>query len=350
MIEFPTVAREFRSLINRRTQLMTFLGSLFAATGIFLENVLKGGLPVSMRGVNEYIFGFYALMLMVPTLILALRMARLHGGMVLNGILFARLMQDQDFTRPGDPQRAARHNFLGVAFLQFLLMNLIGGFSATVLALACDVTFALAVLVGLVVFTIWMALYFRFHHQAVAFAFRKIDTEPCGPCNREEWRNHISTSLEDANSGMLADIGFVGLIMFSVFEKLSGLGEVKEENAGEAYKVLQTYGPWIYTGLMVMTCVFGLFMYLRVRLAIGSFSLQLDPTDRPFRPLRLTDSLLGYLLLAFLFTVSVHLLLILSFPDLEKSRVVLLVDAVALALAVAAEQITITIADRRTAP
>jgi hypothetical protein len=44
--------------------------------------------------------------------------------------------------------------------------------------------------------------------------------------------------------------------------------------------------------------------------------------------------------------VALHLLLILTFPDLEKSRVVLLVDAVAFALAVAAEQITITVAGR----
>ena len=70
MIEFSTVTREFKSLVHRRRQLMTFLGSLFAATGLFLHNVLKGKLPIALEGLKEYVFAFYALMLMVPALIL----------------------------------------------------------------------------------------------------------------------------------------------------------------------------------------------------------------------------------------------------------------------------------------
>src|SRR5437016_3803947 len=136
MIDYQTVTREFRSLVHRRRELMTFLGSVFAASGIFLHNALKGSLPPSLVGLKDYLFIFYAVLLMVPTLILALRMAKLHGGMVLNGILYARLMQGQIFTRAGDPRRAARHNFLGVSFLQFVLMDLLAAFSATVLAVA----------------------------------------------------------------------------------------------------------------------------------------------------------------------------------------------------------------------
>jgi hypothetical protein len=348
MIEFPTVSREFRSLVHRRQELVTFLGVVFAATGIFLQNVLQGKLPPALQGMQEYIFAFYALMLMVPTLILALRMARLHGGMVLNGILYARLMQEQDFTARGDPQRAARHNFLSVAFLQFVQMDLIAGFSAAILALGLGADLVGAVLVGVVVALVWLGLYFRFHHQAVRFALSKIATDTCGPVERKDWREHLSSSLEGANTGMLADIGFVGLIMFSMFEKLSGLGEIRKEPAGPAYGHVLAYGPWIFTTLMVVTCLFGLLTYLRVRLAIGQFSLQLDPTDRPFRPLRLTDSLLGYLLLAFLFTVSLHLLLLLGLPDLDSNRPLLLgIDAAALLLAVAAEQLTLVVAGRR---
>src|SRR6516165_1789630 len=106
MIDFQTVTREFRSLVRRRRELMTFFGSVFAVSGIFLHNALKGSLPLSLRPMQGYVFVFYAVMLMVPTSILALRMAKLHGGMVLNGILYARLMQEQSFTRPGDPRRA----------------------------------------------------------------------------------------------------------------------------------------------------------------------------------------------------------------------------------------------------
>jgi hypothetical protein len=346
MIEFATVSREFHSLVHRRSQLMTFLGSVFAATGIFLHNVLRGTLPPTLRGLQEYVFAFYALMLMVPTLILALRMAKLHGGMVLNGMLFARLMQEQNFTRKGDPQRAARHNFFSVAFQQFVLMALIAGFSATILALALDASLLLALGVGVGVALLWVALYFRFHHQAVAFAWSRIATDKCGLFDEKEWKEHVSTSLEDANSGLLSDIGFVGLIMFSAFEKLSSLGEITPENAGRAYNDIQTYGPWVYAILMVVTCLFGLFLYLRVRVAIGSFCLQLDPSDRPFRPLKLTDSLLGYLLLAFLFAVSLHVLLTVALKE-SQPAVLFVCDGAALLVAIIAEQLTLVIAGRR---
>src|SRR5438874_454451 len=165
MIEFTTVTREFRSLVHRRRMLMTFLGSVFAATGVLLHNVLVGKLPRELSPIRQYIFSLYALMVMVPALILALRMARLHGGMTLNGILYARLMQEQDFTGKGDPQRAARHNFFGVSFLQFLLMDLFAGASATLLALSLDANLLLAALIGAGVFVVWLGLYFRFHRQ-----------------------------------------------------------------------------------------------------------------------------------------------------------------------------------------
>jgi hypothetical protein len=348
MIEFNTVTREVRSLVHRRRMLMTFLGSLFVATSLFLHNVLKGKLPHGLEPIKEYIFTFYALIVMVPTLLLGLRMARLSAGMTLNGILYARLMQDQDWTRRGDPQRAARHNPLGVSFVQFLQMNLFAGASATLLAISLDAHLLVSIGVGVAVFGLWLAMYFRGHHKAVDFAMQKIASEPCAPFERKEWLTHVSTSMEDANAGLLADVGFVGLIMFSVFEKLTGLTEITRENAGSAYQDVQTYGPWVYCVLMLVTCLFGMFVYLRVRVAIGGFSLQLDPTDQPFRPLRLTDSLLGYMLLAFLFVVALHLVLTLALPEMKRSLVALLaVDVVAFALAVAAEQWTIVVAGRR---
>jgi hypothetical protein len=347
MIDFQTVTREFRSLVHRRRNLMTFLGSVFATTGILLQNVLGGKLPASLEDVQDHIFAFYALVLMVPTLILALRMARLHGGMVLNGILYARLLQDQAFTKRGDPRKAARHNLLGVSFLQFLLMSLIGGFSATILVVAILANLFPALLTGLVVVVALLLWYFRFHAKAVTFAFQKIASEPCGPVEREAWQEHVSASLEDANNGMLAEIGFVGLIMFSMFEKISSLGGISKKSAGPAYEDIQHYGPWIATSLMLTTCVFGMVVYLRVRVAVGSFSLQLDPSDRPFRPLRLTDSLLGFLLLVFLFTVSLHMLLLLLLPGWDQNKAIILgMDATAFILAVLAEQLTLAYAAR----
>jgi hypothetical protein len=354
MIDFTTVSREFRGLVERRRELFTFLGSVFAAMGLFLQNTLQGGLPESLASVQQHIFAFYALVLMVLSLILALRMAKLHGGMVLNGILFARLMQEQDFTRKGDLARAARHNWFGVSFLQFILVDLIG-FSATILALALSSPFWPAFCWGVGVFVLWVLLYFRFHHQARGFAFRKIAAEPCAPFNRNDWEGHISSSLQQANQGMIAEIAFAGLMVFSVFEALSGLGKIKPGDTDLATDLVQSHGPLVYSTLMFATCLLELIIYLRVRVASGAFCVQLDPTDRPFRPLRLTDSLLGYFVLAFLFAVSVHIFLILLSPHLAlmvpelhlRPPVLPAIDAAAIALAVSAEQITLVVVGRR---
>jgi len=348
MIDFTTVSREFRGLVERRRELFTFLGSVFAAMGLFLQNTLQGGLAGSLGAVQQHIFALYALVLMVLSLILALRMAKLHGGMVLNGILYARLMQEQDFTRKGDPLRAGRHNWFGVSFLQFVLVDLIASFSATILALALSSPFWPAFCWGAGVFVLWVLLYFRFHHQARGFAYRKIASEPCAPFNRNDWEGHISSSLQQANQGMIAEIAFAGLMVFSVFEALSGLGKINPGDTDLATDVVKTHGPLVYSTLMLVTCLLELVIYLRVRVAAGAFCVQLDPTDRPFRPLRLTDSLLGYLVLAFLFAVSVHINLILLSPQLTLILPELLgIDAAALALAVLAEQITLVVVGRR---
>ena len=347
MIEFANASREFRSLIGRRRELQTLLGSVFAGLGIFLQNTLQGGLPESLGSVKRHLFAFYAIMLMAPCLILALRMARLHGGLVLNGILLAQLTQNRSFTRPLNVTKSARHNFVGVSFLQFVLMDMIAGFSTTILGLALQLKMLYALLAGGAVVVVWMTLYFRFHRRAAKYALRKVREEACGDFDREAWEAHVSGSLEDANLGLNADVAFVGLIVFSVFETLSGLGQMKVGPIDIAPDLILLYGPKAYVGLMMVTCLMGMVGYLRVRVAIGKFSLMLDPTDHPFQPLRLTDSLLGYLTVAFLFTVSLHLLLGLFIPSLDKDNPTLLViDAATLLTCLLVEQTTLVIAGR----
>lgn len=345
MIDFTTVSREFRSLVSRRRGLITFLGSIFAALGIFLQNVLQGNLPPSLKSFENYAFASYAVLLLVPSLILSLRIAKLHGGMVLNGILYARLMQTQEFTRKGDPNRAARHNFLGVSFLIFLLVDLIAGFSSALLVLALGFSPAPAAAAGLAIVILWLLFYFHFHRQAARFALKKTFADHCAPFDRNEWEAHVAGSLEDTNHDMIGIIAFVGLIVFSVFESLSGLGQVRVLRADLASADIQQHGPTLYAVLMLVTSLMGMVTYIRLRVAVGNFSLQIDPSDRPFRPFRLTDSLLGYMLLAFLLAISLHVLL---FPALERQLQLLVgLDAAVFLLALAAEQITLVVAARR---
>ena len=151
MIDFQTVTKEFRSLITRRQELITFLGSVFAASGVFLENTLQGSLPESLANIKEHIFFVYAMMLVVPSLILALRMARLHAGMTLNGMLYAKLMEDQTFTKKGNVEKASRHNVVGVSYIQFLLADFLAAFSTTILGLALSLSLPTALVLALAI-------------------------------------------------------------------------------------------------------------------------------------------------------------------------------------------------------
>jgi hypothetical protein len=195
----------------------------------------------------------------------------------------------------------------------------------------------------------WLGLYLWFHNKAAAFAMHKAAAEGCAPFTREEWEGHAAGSLEDGNHDMITILALVGLIVFSAFEGLSGLGRAGATPGLDLpAQQVQDYGPAAYGLLMVVTCFFGMVTYIRLRVAIGQRSLELDPTDQPFRPLRLTDSLLGYMLLAFLFAVSLGFLLLSFFPgDQPPWAVVLGVPAAAFVLAVAAEQVTLVVTGKR---
>ncbi len=342
MIDFTIVSREFRSVVARRREMLTFLGSVFAALGVFLQNVLHGDLPAALKPMEGHFFATFAVMLMAPSLILSLRMARLHAGMVINGVFYARLMQEQDYARRGDPQRAARHRWTSASFLTFVLVDVIAGFSTALLSLALNFSPLVAVGVGASTGLLWLALYLRFHHNAAKFALAKIERDACAPFSRDEWEAHAGGSLEDVNQDMIGVIAFVGLIMFSMFECLSGLG-AKGASTDLAEGDVQRWGPLLFTLLMLVTCVLGLVTYLRLRVALGNFALQLDPGDRPFRAFRLTDSLLGYMLLCFLFAISLHVLL---FPYVP-TKTLLIIDAVGFFAALAVEQVLLMIAGRK---
>lgn len=349
MLDFTTVTREFRGLVDRRREIFTFLGSAFAAMGIFLANALEGKLPESLKAVQEHLFAFYALVLMVISLILALRMAKLHAGMVLNGVLYARLLQEQTFTRPGNPQRAAKHNLFGVSFIQFVLVDLIAGYSTVILLLALDQEPLWAVAVGAGIVLVWLWFYFRFHSKAVEFAHQKIANEPTGPVVRESWREHVSLSLTQANHGLLSEIAFAGLMVFSCFGAMTGLGNIQAKNLDIGADVVKNHGPLFFGCLMTITCLLEMVIYLRVRVAIGNFSLQLDSTDKPFRLFRLTDSLLGYMLLAFLFCVSMHVTILMMVPKMASQLGLMLgIDVIVFGVALLFEQMTLAGAARAT--
>jgi hypothetical protein len=353
MLDFTNVSREIRSLISRRRELLTFLGTVFAAMGLFLQNVLQENMPEPYNKIKTHGFAYYALLLMVPSLIMALRLSKLQAGLTLNGMMFQRLMQAQDFMRKAPPEavrRAGRLNVFGVGFLMSFLTDLIAGFSAGLLTLALcssrglDPGLAawLAAAVAAVVVVAWVLFYLYFHKRAYAFALRKTATEECLSFDRRQWEEHTAGSMEDANHDMITILALVGLIVFSAFEGLSGLGRVSgSETPDVSLENVKHFGPVIYGLLMAVTCLLSMVTYIRLRIAIGNRSLDLDPTDRPFRPLRLTDSLLGYMLLSFLLVVSVHFILYEALHD--EHALLLAIDSTVFGVAVLAEQVSLVV-------
>lgn len=356
MLDYTSVTRELRSVISRRREMLTFLGSVFAALGLFLQNTLQGTLPSSLASLKGHIFAAYAFTLMVPSLLIALRLARLNMGMTLNGMLYARLMMTQDFIPKATNNTiatASRVNPAGVSFLMFLLSDVIAAFSAALLAMALlsdprnpDEVNPwkpwIAAGVGIVVLAAGLLLYLYFHRSAVAHAHRRIYAEECAAFERNEWEEHVAGSLEDGNHDMIAILGLCGLIVFSVFESLSGLGQPGVIGTELSRGMVENYGPAFYSLLMLVTCVFSMVTYLRLRVAIGARSLEIDPTDQPFRPLRLTDSLIGYMLLSFFFALGIHFLLESTiFREEAHWPTLLTIDAIAFAVAILAEQLTL---------
>ena len=138
-------------------------------------------------------------------------------------------------------------------------------------------------------------------------------------------------------------------MMFSTFEVLSSFGQLDADDRVDIPpKLAATYGPPLFAGLLLAVCLVNLFLYVRVRIALGRNSLRLYPDDDPFRPLRLTDSLLGYVLLAFLSAVALHLFLTsLTATTLGDSPLLVVADLAAFSLAIVAGQAALDAAGRR---
>ena len=174
-------------------------------------------------------------------------------------------------------------------------------------------------------------LFARFQAKASRFAQTAIRNARVEPVTLEELEEHWAESRSDANHDMIALNGFAGLMLFSTLENIAGFGKIGIEAADLAASDVETYGPRIYAGLFLTICAAVATMCVRLSLAAAKFSLQLDPTDTPYRPLKLTDSFLGYLLIVFFLGVSVHLSISPWFA--ETSRVPWIADAAAMCFA-----------------
>lgn len=326
-LDFTTISSEIRSLVTRRRELMMFVGSLFAAMGLFLQKVLDGELPESLRTLQQSAFFTYALFILVPTLIIALRIAKLHAGMVINGVFYRRALGSLTGTDDLAGQvRAARLNFMGMSAAMFWLVSFLAACATALLALSLHVAAPQAVGIGVLAWGAMGVVFGAFHARAGRFAMAAAARCQVEPFSAEENEVHLVESRGDSNRDLISVVGFAGLMLFSTLECITGLGRIDATQADIAPVDVQRFGPTIFNLVLLVTCVGCLVIYLRQATAIADFSVQLDPTDRPYQSFKLTDTLLGYLLLVFFFGVATHLA---AFGHVSSSSRLLQIDAAA---------------------
>ncbi len=306
-LDFGTVSREIRNIVARRRELLIFLGSLFAGTSLFLQRVLDGELPESFRRVEDHAFLIHSLMALIPCLIIALRVSKLHAGLIINGVFYRRLESTVGEAK-GTLFQASQLNIFGMSASFFWLVAVMAAAEVGVLTLALGRPWYLAVGVGAGALAALAFVFAAHHMRAARFAVgaaAQAETEAFGP---EELEDHWSESRSDVNHDLIALNGFAGLMLFSTLENITGIGKIGADHLDLAAADIQRVGPMVYSALLVLVCLASVVIYLRLAVAIARFSLKIDPSDRPFRPFKLTDTYLGYLLITFFLFVACRLL------------------------------------------
>ncbi|KOR29693.1 hypothetical protein TI04_07990 [Achromatium sp. WMS2] len=286
---------------------MVFLGSVFVGLSLYLNNLLHGGLPPALANMGKHAFLIYSILLLILSVILAMRIIKLHGGMTINGVFYSKIILEHGDSK-ADPIKASYLNWSGVSTGLFLLTAVDAALAAMLCALAIKLVWISAAITSVGVGLILLGLFLRNHHGSRTFALEYISNAVIEPVHSEEIEDHLAHSLQDANQDMIGITGFVGLILFSVMENLSGLGDISGYKYDIAASQITSHGPLVYSTLALITAVVGTITYRRLAVAAGELSLKLDSTDNPFSPMRLTDTALGYLMLCVLYGISLHLL------------------------------------------
>ncbi len=297
VIRFSYVSREIRSIVARRREILLFLASLFAAVGIYLQNLSLETLPEGLAALREQALLTYALIVGIPSFLLALRIGRLHGGMVINGIFYRKLL---------GKSLTYNLNFAGISTQMFLLASLISAWAVWLLVESLGWSVWLSGFFAALTLLLLFLVFYQNDRKSAGFALRNLEQATLELAkNQEEIIEHQALSLQDANQDMLALLTFSGLMLFAVLQTFSGFGEANILPAGFSQETLAV--SYLFLGLLVN--ILTIIMYLRLVLSVGQFSLALNPADQPFSPWRLSDSFLGYLLLGFFAVIPAHLLL-----------------------------------------
>jgi hypothetical protein len=271
---------------------------------------------------------------MLLSFITALREARLHKGMVYGGRLWEALSTSAGIQGyVGGNRRPWKFNPFGVSSSLFLI-ELLGGLG--LLALTCSIA-GVGVWVALIalcaVSGAAIAYFGNQHRAGAALARDRLSRDTLAKGDPEALRNHISASTDDAHRDMLELLAMAGLVAFVGFQLLAGLGDVEIESVGALrFKEIEIASPvWLASYMIIVTGI-ALISYVRLRLAVGCFSIFLDPTDHPFHALSFDDAFFGLVILLVPISFDVFLLLSAVLPQWSGSARGLVTGAVALVI------------------
>ena len=347
MITFAQVSAEFRGLVERRRRHLSFLFSTMAAYSILADGALHGRLPKPIVAISGVILNVGAVSLMFLCFTTALREARIHKGLAYNGHLFQALSRVAGAEAWNSRNRPWRFNPFGVSATLFAISLLSGlgllAFNCAVVGLGWAGTMA-----AMVATAACGGAYFWAQHSAgTEVAAMKLRAGRKLEHNRLAWRAHVAASIDDAHRDMLELIGLAGLVAFSGFQLLSGLGDAKVISVGylQFSRVEESAPIWL-SGYMVVITGLTIVSYVRLRFAVGLFSRALDPSDRPFRASNIDDSFYGFLILLSLIGLDLVLFLASAASSVSDRRRTIVVALIALAIIVC-ERFAMGIVGRR---
>jgi hypothetical protein len=305
MIEFGLVSQEFRSLVERRRRQLSFLFSATAALTILLDGALHRHMPRSLSGLQANILPVVSGTLMVLSLVTALREARLYRGLIFNGTLYAALLRNSKLAPPTSSERIGIFNPFGVSTSLFLIAVATIVISVAFALFLGKVGQALSIATCIAASLLPSLFMYRQHQQGIYLATLRISHEPLGVVTPGQWREHLLASIDDAHRDMLEVLALVGLVTFSGFQLLSGMGA---QTVNVSVGVLPPFFAGIVTVYvacyMMAISAFSTIAYVRLRIAVGHFAALLDPWDKPFRIVSIDDSFFGFIILATVFAAD----------------------------------------------
>jgi len=193
----------------------------------------------------------------------------------------------------------------------FYFININVFFATTVLFVSLNfIPVGVSFTIGFLVFLIFLLFHLWFVHKCGIEAIKtaRNPNTKVAPFTREEWLEHLYGTLEDVQNDGNAMVGFASLILFSILETMSAIGQRKND---PRFTDVQQAGPVSYSFFLIVTCILGLFA-LR-RLIAAQLKVKTEQKEQfgtiQTNSFGTVDLYLTFLIMCFLLVAAFHVFL-----------------------------------------